>query len=506
MRVLKNSSSTTTLSRDLKRKIQFLSTYISKNADIKIKFFNIQSSVNKKGAVVYMESVIDNTQFNKNILTPLMVYYNNTKNKITSTNQIDQIMNMFITVGQTEKISSSQKMLDSLFEGLAIVMIEGTRDVLSIDVRGGKTRALDEPLLDRTLCGPREGFVETLKINIALIRRKLKDPNFVIEKKVVGTRTRTDVAIMYIEDIADTAIVQKIMNKIDQINIDGMLSSGYLNQYIEDNPYSLLPQARITERTDVVVANLLEGRVAIMADQSPLVVIFPALFIEMFQAAEDYYEKPIQGSFYRIFRFLVFFIAISLPALYISLISFQHELIPYELIFSLAKSRNLVPFPVTLEVLLQEAVIQLVFEAGLRLPSPLGQTLGVVAGILLGQAAISANLASPAVIIVVSTAAISTFAIPNFCMAIAARVIRILMIILSSIFGLYGLSIGWLILFAHLTDLESVGIPYFAPFAPTRYSDLKDMLVRGFVWDMEKRPASVPVKDRIRQNKMKGKQ
>lgn len=249
---------------------------------------------------------------------------------------------------------------------------------------------------------------------------------------------------------------------------------------------------------------LLEGRVAIMAEGTPWVLIVPTLFVSFLQASEDYYDRPMLTTVNRMARYLAFIMAVSLPALYISLLSFQPELIPYELFVILAQARSEVPFPVLVEVLIQEIIIQLVVETGLRLPTSIGQTVGVVAGIVLGQAAISANIASPAIIMVITITTISTFSLPNYSMVLATRLIRILFVLATAIFGLFGFSLGWFILLTHLISLESMGVPYFSPFGPVRFRDLKDAMLKGFIYWFKYRPQSIPVLDQKRQGERNG--
>lgn len=479
--------------------LEVLRPWLDKNGDVIQRLFKVKGNPSIPAAALYIEGVIDSTVFNRDILYPLMMHGLEADNENRSDYLVNTILQTSVATGQISKAYNTDDVLHALFDGFVILLFDHIAEALVIDIRGGESRSIQEPLIDKSICGPREGFVENLVVNIALIRRKLRDPNLVVSRTTVGQRSRTDVAVIYIEDIANPAIVAELKKRIDKINIDANLSAGHINQFIEDNPYTVFPLSRIVERTDMVVADLTEGRVVVISNQSPLVLIYPALFVEMFQTAEDYYEKTIVGTFWRPFRFLAFFLAISLPALYIALLSFQPELIPLDLLISVARARAQVPYPVVFETIIQFTIIQFIIEAGLRLPTPLGQTIGVVAGIILGQAAIAAKLASPEVIIIIAITTIATFCIPNYCMAMAARVISLPLLILSSIFGLFGFSLGWLLIIAHLSGLTSAGVPYFSPFAPFRFSDLHDSIVRGFLWKFKNRPVSIPQQDRRRQ-------
>ena len=334
-----------------------------------------------------------------------------------------------------------------------------------------------------------------------MVRRHLRNPRLVIKKTTVGRRTRTPVAVLYIDDIVDHGLVEQVNDRLNHIDVDGVFNAGMIIQNIEDKPFSPFPQVWTSERPDKTIAELLEGRIAIMVDGTPTAIFLPALFIEFFQAPEDYLDRTYISSFLRFIRFLAYFIAISLPALYIALISFTPELLPVNLVTSLAQARKEVPFPVLIEVLIQEFIIQMVIESGLRLPGPVGQTAGVVAGIILGQAAISAKLATPAVIIIIAVTTISTFALPAGPLVQSTRILRLPMIFITAIFGLFGFSLGWIFMLAHLCSLESLGVPYFAPLAPMRFADLKDSLFRIWLWKMNLRPLSIPSQQKQRQGR-----
>jgi hypothetical protein len=320
-----------------------------------------------------------------------------------------------------------------------------------------------------------------------------------VQKTTVGRRTRTQVAVIYIEDIADPHVVEEVKQRIQSINIDGLVASGYIEQFIEDDPYSLFPQAFITERPDKAVTYLLEGRIVIIADNTPLSLVVPVLFVQFLQASEDYYERTHIANYSRLLRYIALLIAISFPALYIALLSYQPELIPYDFLISFSKARTAVPFPVVVEAIIMEVIIQLVIEAGLRLPQKIGQTVGVVAGIILGQAAISAKLASPIIILIISVSIICTYALPAQSLVLTTRVLRPILMLLAGSFGLFGLSFGWIVFQTHLIGLESMGVPYFSPLAPTRFADFKDAFTRTFMWKMNQRPVSIPGQDRTRQ-------
>ncbi|MCG8485607.1 MAG: spore germination protein [Clostridia bacterium] len=494
------------LPKDLEKKQELIKPFIIKSKDVISRSFMIQGEKNISAVVIYLEGVIDSDILNRDILKPLMIKTSieETLKQEGTKHFIERIYRSTLTIGQVQKVNTLAELVQNIYDGFAVLLFDGFTEALMLDIRLAQERSVEEPDTEKTLRGPREGFIENLVTNIAIIRRKIRDPNLVVEKTMVGKRTRTDLAFLYIEDIADPKIVSEVKNRINKINIDGILTTGYIEQLMEDNPYSFFPQIQVTERPDKVAANLLEGKVAIMANETPVVLIVPSLFVQFLQGSEDYYERTITSSFSRGLRFLAFFLAISLPPLYIALVSFEQELIPLKLILSLAEARKQVPFPAAIEALAMEIIIQLMVETGLRLPSSVGQTVGVVGAIVLGQAAISADLASPAIVIIIAVTTICNFALPTYSMALTVRIIRIPMMLLASAFGIFGFSIGWVIILTHLISLESVSVPYFTPFAPLRFKDLKDSFYRTFLWKMNNRPESIPTKDKKRQSPIKG--
>ncbi|SHG90153.1 spore germination protein [Thermosyntropha lipolytica DSM 11003] len=489
----------------LEEKIDLLKPCLAKNDDIVGRPFYLKGDPGLKAYVVHLEGIVDNISLQQDILRSLMFYARGEDCKEKGLEYIvDHIYRNCLTVTQIQKIGNFSEVIRAVFDGFVVLFFDGISAALSIDIRKVDRRNVEEPVLERALRGSKEGFVENIVVNTALIRRRLKDPNLVVKKFTVGKRTRTDVSLLYVEDIADPEIVRNVSEKLDNIYMDGILGTSYLEQLIEDHHYTPFPQFKTTERPDKAVMELLEGKIIVLADGSPDALIIPSLFVSFLQASEDYVERPIISFYHRFYRYLAFFLAVSLPALYIALLSFNPELVPVQLLISLAQGRDKVPFPVVLEVIIQEIIIQLVIETGLRLPTPMGQTVGVVAGIVLGQAAIAAGLASPAIIIIVAITTISTFAIPNSTMVLASRLVRVFMILMAAAFGMFGFSIGWFLLLVHLISLESMGVPYMAPYAPMRYPDFKDAVYRTFISQMLKRPVSIPVQDKVRKRREDG--
>lgn len=492
----------TPLPQGYEEKMALLKPYIEKNHDLVARPFYLDSEMKLQACALYFNGIADDMRLNEHVLKPLMMHSGGWESgKFPTTDRLELIVRTSISVGQLRKTDSFAVMVHSIFDGMLVLIFATIREAVIIDIHGGQFRSVEEPPSEKAIRGPREGFIENLDINLSMIRRHLRTPRLVVKKTIVGRRTRTPVAIIYIDDIVDPELVEQVNQRLARIDIDGIISAGNIIQLIEDKPYSLFPQIWTSERPDKTIAELLEGRIVMMMDGTPTAIFLPALFVEFFQASEDYLERTFLGSYLRFTRYIAFFIAISLPALYIGLISFTPELVPVNLVVSIAQARKEVPFPVFIETLIQEFIIQMVIEAGLRLPGPVGQTAGVVSGIVLGQAAISAKLASPALIIIIAITTICTFVLPSGPLVQATRILRLPLIFLTAAFGLFGFSLGWLIMLTHLSSLESLGVPYFAPFAPMRFADLKDSIFRTFIWKMNKRPLSIPSQQQQRQGK-----
>jgi spore germination protein len=320
----------------------------------------------------------------------------------------------------------------------------------------------------------------------------------VIRTIQLGRRSKTDIAYVYIKGITDPDLIEEVEERLNEIDIDQILSSGHLEQLIQDNTYSPLPQIQSTERPDKAVANLMEGRVAILVDNSPFALLTPSTFAQFFQSPEDYNERWFVASFIRILRWFASFLAVFTPAVYIAVVTYDSGLIPTRLALSIAASRAGVPFPSLIEALLMESTIELLRESGARLPSAIGQTIGIVGGIIIGDAAVKAGITSPIMVIIVAVTAIASFVIPSYSAAIGIRLIRFPLMILAGFLGLYGVMIGFIALNIHMVSLKSFGIGYMSPQAPVIFQDMKDLIIRVPAKKMRKRPVQAYPIDMIR--------
>ncbi|HET7579716.1 MAG TPA: spore germination protein [Bacillales bacterium] len=379
-------------------------------------------------------------------------------------------------------------LIQDVLSGKTVLFVDGVDEVVTGDTKGGRMREISKPETQLVIRGPKIAFTESIGANTAMIRRLIKSPNLQMETMKIGQVTQTEVALMYIKGIVNDKILEELKHRLNTIDTDAVLESGYVEQFIQDEPYSLFPTLYNTERPDSVAGNLLEGRVAIIVDGSPFVLVAPVTFIQFFQSPADYYQHFYIGTFLRLIRLLAYFLSLLTPALYIALITFHQEMIPTTLLISLAAQHEGVPFPAFIEAILMEITFEILREAGLRMPRAVGQMISIVGALVVGEAAVQAGIISAAMVIVVSITGIANFAIPAYNVTIASRLLRFMMMLLAGTFGLYGIVLGLIGMTAHMTSLRSFGIPYLTPFAPIVVSDLKDTFIRRPLWALKTRP------------------
>jgi spore germination protein KA len=377
--------------------------------------------------------------------------------------------------------------------GQCVLVDEGRERICFIDTYEAPGRAVEEPKSEPTIRGSQEGFTENLRFNIGLIRKRILNPALRFEQMRIGSRTGTCVAIAWMEGLAPAALVREAKRRLAAVRTDSVLESSYLEEYIQDRILSPFPTILNTARPDKTAAHLLEGRVAILTDGTPNVLIAPLTFFDLFSSSEDYFQRADIATFIRWIRFISFFVAVFAPSLFVAATTYHQELIPTELLISLSAQREGVPLPAFLEVMLMEIVFEIIREAGLRMPRAVGQALSIVGAIVLGQAAVEAGLISAAVVIVVSVTGITDFVVPVYSFGMSQRLLRFTFILLAGFMGLFGVLCGMLMLIAHLVSLKSFGVPYMTPVAPAGATDWRDVLVRApRPWnDPNRLPASV---------------
>ncbi|PEV99146.1 spore germination protein [Bacillus cereus] len=446
-----------------------------------------------ESALVYLSGLTDKELIQNHVLTPLMNC------------DFDINAELPITLGQIKIINVWSQIESAILQGDSVLFIHGQTTAHQLDTKGWPQRSIEDAHNEIALKGAHQGFIETGAQNIAMIRRYIPHRELVIKEMIIGMRSKTQISILYLKDVASEEVLEELERRIQGIVVDAVASNGELVEFIEDNPYSPFPQFMLTERPDLAASHILQGRFVTVMDHSPNVLIAPTNFISFFQGVDDYGTRWLVASFIRILRFVAFMIALFLPASYVAFISFNFEVIPVELYLSIAESRTSVPFVPVMEALLMEITLEMMREGALRLPTPIGQTIGIVGGIIIGQAAVQAGIVSNIMIIVVAVTAISSFIIPNYDMGSTVRLIRFPMMILAALFGIVGIVIGWMILIGHLISLESLGTPYGTPLAPFRFADMKDTFIRFPLWAIRRRPKGTGAIQSIRQGKNQNK-
>lgn len=478
------------LSSNLDENIKHIKVIFDRCSDIVMREFKISAEKPIGAFFVYVDGMIDKDLTGNNILHALQLNPSLMRQgrQLTKVNAFKIIKDQIISTTEVKTTGDISKLTEFILGGDVALIIDGTAKAIISSVRQMEGRNVDEPQTEPLVRGPRDGFVESLRTNATLIRRRIKTSRLKMEVIKVGYLTKTDVAIFYIDGIVNDDVVEEVRRRIERIKIDGVLASGYVEEFIEDHPFSVFPQVNTTERPDRTCACLLEGRVAIIVDNTPMCLIVPVAFPQFLQSPEDYYNRFPYATFTRLQRFITLNIALLLPSVYIAVLTFHQEMLPTPLLISIAGQREGVPFPAFFEALLMEMVFEFLREAGIRLPRPVGQTVSIVGALVIGQAAVSAGLVSSAMVMVVSLTAIAGFTIPTISGSYTIRVMRFPIMALAASFGLFGVMIGLMAILIHLCSLRSFGMPYLTPIAPLSLSDLKDSFIRAPWWAMTTRP------------------
>lgn len=489
------------LSRGLKKNLDAIKAKFDESSDLIIREFSFgkEKEGEVKAALIFLDGMVNLPMINDNIIKPLMhdsrLFH---AEEISDISSMDEIRDRLLAVGEVKTVYTHNEVTEACLSGNAVLMAEGSCKALDIGAKGWDKRAVTEPTSETSVRGPREGFTENLRTNTSMIRRKIKDPALTIRTAVIGKRTHTQINILYIDGIADLDLVREVELRLKKIDTDAILAAGYVEQYIEDSPFTAFPTVWCSEKPDAVAGKLLEGRVAIVVDGAPFVMTVPMLFIENFQSAEDYIMRSHYATMIRILRFMAFIISLVTPALYIALSTYHQELIPTTLLFTMAASSEGVPFPAVVEMSLMVIIFEILREAGIRMPRPVGQTISIVGALVMGEAAVQAGVVGAPVVIILAITAVSSFAIPFLSDAIS--LLRWFLLILAATMGIFGITVGVFIIFMHLVSLRSFGAHYLAPLAPFQKADLKDTVVRAPLWAMRTRPQATNPQDLKRQN------
>ena len=495
------------------------------SSDIIIREFSLLANdIEYNAFIIYIEGMVDSKVINEFVLSPLMLKntsntFNEKQKKFVSEKNIDDvkikkfktekqkklsdyIYNNLIPQNNVNMISKFSDVCHSINMGNCILFVDSLNIAFDSDVKGFKQRSIDAPSNEIVVRGSQEAFVESLRTNTSMIRRLVNNENLVLKNISVGKLTKTQVAIGYINGIANPDLVAEVTYRINNLDIDYLTSSGQLEQLIEDYPKSVFPQMIATERPDKVTNFLLEGRVCAIVNGSPYVLVMPGVFVDFLSSPEDLNLKFQFSNLQKIIRLLAMFLSLLLPGLYIAITNYHQELLPTELLFTMTAARESVPFPTFIEILLMEISFELIREAGLRVPTPLGSTIGIVGALILGEAAVSASLVSPVLIIVVAITGICSFSIPDFSLNFAFRLCRFIYIILGYIAGFLGIGVGFFIQLIIMCNLKSFGAPYITPFALNKNKRSISNYFVPPIWKRERNSEFVHPKKKYSQRKI----
>jgi spore germination protein KA len=472
------------------------------NADIIIRDFTISTCPPTKALVVYVEGLSDKTVVNDTILKSLM--------QLTAMHEasgsgdiLETVKESLLPGNQLMTFEKWDDVISNILMGTTALFIEGSEKALIIETKGWQQRSVSPPRSEQVIRGSYDAFTENLRTNTALIRLRLQTNALVTEMMKVGKQSSTTIAMMYIKGIVNPALVKQVKKRIKTLDTDTILDSGMIEQLIEDQPYGFIPTILSTERPDRVSSFLAEGHIALIINNSPFVLVVPVSFWSMLHTAEDAYLRWPFGTFLRVIRLIALFSATLLPGIYIAITNYHAEMIPTELMIAMAASKEYVPFPVVLEVLLMEFSIELIREAGVRIPSIIGPTIGIVGALILGQAAVQAGIVSPILVIVVAVTALASFTIPNYNLAFGVRFSRFFFLIAGAMYGFFGLALLGMVALTFLASLKSFGVPVLAPLSP--YSRSKDTISRKQMFQQEERPTYMASLNQRRQSQLQRK-
>ncbi|THE12999.1 spore germination protein [Bacillus timonensis] len=484
------------ISSDAEQTVEKITQIFKKDIDFSTRRFHLFGET--LSVVLYMSSLVDQEKLDRDIIKPLQetrISQEYIPSKLSTNSLMSCLLEdvLYHCSGTSESRLST--LLSGLLRGKCVVLIEGSDQALFLDAFKPEKRSLEQPETERVVRGPRDGFIEQIMTNVSLLRYRLPVPEFRIEQTEVGRRTKTRVGICYIEGIVNKELLNEVKKRLDQIDIDRVLDAGYIEQFIEDNPRSPFPQVQSTERPDKAVGNLLEGRIALIVDGSPFVLIVPATFNQFYQTSEDYNERFLITSAIRLIRFMALIFSLTFSSFYVTVLSYHPEMIPAKFVVAASSGRAGVPFPAFIEVFLMEVAMEILREATVRMPQQVGGALSIVGVLVIGQAAVLAGFVSPITVVIIALSTIGSFATPSYNAATAFRMLRFPLIILAGTFGLLGLAFGIIFILNHMLSLRSFGVPYMVPVAPGNTSGIKDSLIRAPLRWLKKRPAELQPQD-----------
>ncbi|GIP47134.1 spore germination protein [Paenibacillus sp. J53TS2] len=464
------------------------------DSTIKFRTFQHPSVKSFSGCLIHIEGMVSTETLSNFIIRPILSFQ--TSKESDDIPFMQQLMDGIIEVSELSLSDDMNVILNELLSGNTVLLLQGHDQALIVGTRGWQTRAVSEPGTEKSVIGPREGFTESLIINLSLIRRRVRSQNLKFEFLEIGKTTNTSVCLCYVEDVVSKKILHQLIKRLERLEIDALLDSGQLQELIRDHTLTPFETVGNTERPDALAGKILEGRIAVLVDGSPFVLTVPFLFVEYFQVSEDYYSNYFFGSFNRMIRFLGEFLAVSVPAIYVSLVTYNQEMMPTPLLLSISAARQSVPLPTVAECFVMLVVFEILREAGTRIPNSIGQAVSIVGALVLGQAAVDARVVSAPMVIVVGITGITTLL--NVKMKAASISTRFMLLVLSSFMGLYGYLFGMIGLVIHLMSLRSFGVSYMLTVGSFKESDIRDTVIRLPWWGEKVGAPLAQAKQRIR--------
>ncbi|MHA6483977.1 spore germination protein [Paenibacillus sp. strain BS8-2] len=493
------------LSKQLQENVNCIYYRLHSPGDLMVKEIELGSN-GFRCVLMNLDGMIDKTLVHEHLMKPIVAYASLHASEQTpnADEWIKKLKNEVLPLEEIHSVFDMYNALQVILCGDTLLMLEGTEHAIAVGSKGWMRRQIDEPQTESLIRGPKDGFTEDIRINSSLIRRRIKDPALRMDSWFLGTRAKKEIMIAYMDGIVNPKLVAEVKRRLFTIDVDDAEGSGFIEQWIADSYLSPFPQILETERPDKFAGALMQGKVGLLVEGTPFQLVMPITIAAAFNSPEDYYQHWLISSLVRALRFVSIFIATFMPGFYIALAEYHHGMIPSNIAFSIASAREGVPFPVFIEAILMESTLEILREAGVRLPKPIGQTIGIVGGLVIGEAAVSAGIVSPVMVIIVAVTAIASFTLPSYTFGIVTRILRFLIMIAASVFGLFGIVLMFIVIFIHLVNLKSFGVPYLTPISPMFMEDWKDLILRAPVTNLRKRPRTLQTEDKTKMAPRKG--
>ncbi len=458
------------LSTSLSENLSIMMNEFKDCDDIKNRTMKLGKQAEVEACIFYVEVAINNITIEESVIGKLI-------GKLMDMPKEEQykfLNDNALGITDVKELYTVEEVIMGVMIGDGVIFIDGYDKAIKIKSKGYPMMGVGKSDLEKVIRGSREGFADALKCNTALIRKRVRSNKFKVKEKIIGSTTNTTVAIAYVEGVARQSVIDEITKRIDNLDIDGLTDTGIIEQLTEENKYSPFPQFQTTERPDKAAMAVMDGRVIVFVDNTPVALMLPTSYNNFFQTVDDYYNRHQVVTFIRLVRYFASFLAMALPALYLAVVNYHPEILPTPLVYSLAAARENVPFPALIEVLILEFSFELLSEAGVRIPGPMGSTVGIVGGLIIGQAAVTANIVSPIIVIIVAMTALASFAIPNEELSSAYKLLKYFLIACAYFFGFFGIIAGLIVILRHLASLKSFGFPYLLPMVSDEINDNED--------------------------------